>query len=44
MQVSAEQQCKVLMKDKNAQVDEEATGGLDKICHGMVCKSSRRCA
>ncbi len=42
MQVGADQQCKVLMKDKNARVDEEASGGKDKICNGMICKSSRR--
>ncbi len=42
MRVSADHQCKLLMKDQAAQVDVERTGGWGRICNSMVCKSNRK--
>ncbi len=42
MTQNADEQCKVLMRDRNAKMDLEATGGLEKVCLAIVCKSSRR--
>ncbi len=42
MRVSADHQCKLLMKDQAAEVDVERTGGWGRICNSMVCKSNRK--